>query len=90
VDLRYGELDDALMEQLMIRVLQLDQDVVRSGWKPVHDDRFAARVGPAPRSVIDGHMDVFDPRKYGNSGRPKHRHAMQILRAILNDYPTVR
>ena len=46
----------------MVRILQLDQDLVRPRGKSVNNERLAAGVGPAPWVVIDGHMDVSDAR----------------------------
>jgi len=74
----------------MVRSLQLDRDLMRSGWLAVENNRLSARIGPGPRGVIDSHMDVSDPGRHGKRGRPEHRHDMQIFRAILNHHPAMR
>ena len=74
----------------MVGSLQLDPDLMRPGWQAVENHRLSARVGPDPRGVIDSHMDVSDPGRYGQRGRPEHRHDVQIFRAILNHHPAKR
>ena len=74
----------------MVGIHQLDQDLVRPGREAVDNDRIAARVCPVPRGVIDRHMDVPDPGRNRERGRPEHRHEVQILRAILNHHPAMR
>ena len=74
----------------MVRSLQLEQNLVRPGWQAVENHRLSAGIGPDPRGIIDRHMDVSDPGRHGKRGRPKHRHDVQILRAILNHHPATR
>ncbi len=73
----------------MVRVDELDQDLVRPRGKPVHDERLAARVCPVPRRIIHGHMDVPDARRHSEGVRTEHRHDVQVLGAILDDDPSV-
>jgi len=50
----------------------------------IDDDRIAAGVCPVPNGVIDRHVDVSDPGSYGERGRSKDRHNVQVLGTILN------
>ena len=36
------------------------------------------------------HVDVSNPRRHGERGRAKHRHDVQIFRAVLNDNAAAR
>ena len=80
----------ALIKRLMVRIHQLNQDLVRSRGKTGYNDRLATRVSPMPGGAIDGHMDVADPRWYRKRGRSEYRHDMQIFSEILDHYPAKR
>jgi hypothetical protein len=58
--LRDHEADDPLVEGLVVRVDEFDQDLVRPRGKAVDYELLAARIGLAPRRIIHGHMDVPD------------------------------
>jgi hypothetical protein len=88
--LGHRELDRALIDQLMVRSLQLEQDLMRPRWQGVENHGPSAQIGPDPGGVIESHMDVPDPGRHGKRGRPKHRHNVQIFRPILNHHPAMR
>jgi hypothetical protein len=78
-----------LVEGLVVRIDELDQDFVRPRGKTFDDERLAARVCPVPRRIIHGHMDVPDARRYIEGVRAEHRHDVQVLGAILDDDQSV-
>ena len=49
----------------MVRIHQLDQDLMRPGWQAVENHRLSTRIDPDPRRVIDSQMDVSDPARHG-------------------------
>ena len=77
------ECNRALVDGLVVRVNQLDQHFVRAGWQPLQDDRGAARIRPAPRCIVDGHVNVAHARRDGQSARTKHRCNAQVLRTVF-------
>ena len=81
--------DHPFVEDLVVRVGELDQDRVRPCGKTLDDERLAARIDPVPRSIIHGHMEVPDARRYVEGVRPEHRHDPQVLGAILDDDQSV-
>jgi hypothetical protein len=60
----------ALIKRLMVRIHQLNQDLVRSRGKTVYNDRLATRVSPMPGGAIDSHVDVADPRCTASAAGP--------------------
>jgi hypothetical protein len=78
-------LDRPLINYLIAGIYELDQDLMSPGHKALDNNRIPACVCPMPRRLIDGHMDVSNPRGHGERGRPKYRHDVQILRAIPNE-----
>ena len=92
--LRFGgrnrELHRALINWMMVGIHQLDQDLVRPRRKALKNDWVSTSICPVPCGVIDCHMNVPDAGRDGKRSRPEHRHDVQILRAILNDYPAMR
>ena len=87
---RHHDLDCAVIDWLMNGIRQFDQDLVPPGREAIDDDRVAACVCPVPRGVIDRHVDVSDAGRHGKRRRPKYRHDVQILRAILNKHNATR
>ena len=71
----------------MVRVDEFDQDLMRSGGKTIDDERLAACVGPTPRRIVHGHMDVADTRRYIQGCRAEHLDDAQVLGAVLDDDP---
>ena len=82
--------DDPPFERLVVRVDELDQDLVRPRRETVDDERLAARVRPAPGRVIHGHVDVSDARRHIEGVRAEHGHDSQVLRAVLDDDASLR
>ena len=78
------KLDDALIDYPMHWIGELDQHFVRSGREALNDQRLAARVGPAPGRVVDGHVDVADARRHIESARPENLRDPKVLGAALN------
>src|ERR1035441_7795609 len=74
----------------MVSILELDKDLMRPGQQAVQNHGLSSRIHPDPRGIIDRHMDVSDPRRHGERSRPEHRCHMQVLRAILNHYTSMR
>jgi hypothetical protein len=72
-----------LIDGLMVRVDQFDQDPVRTDRKAGDDQLLAACVGPMPGRVVDGDVDVADPGRHGQRRRSEDLHDPQVLRAIL-------
>ena len=55
----------------MLRVGQLDQHLVLVRGQPDYDDCIAvAKVPPMPRQVVDGNMQMADPRRYAERLAP--------------------
>ena len=55
----------------MLRVGQLDQHLVLAKGQPDYDDCIAvAKVPPMPRQVVDGNMQMADPRRYAERLAP--------------------
>jgi len=54
----------------MVRSFQLDADLVRPGRQAVQNHRLSL-ASARPRRIIDIHMDVSDPGRDGERGRPK-------------------
>src|SRR5271169_2588715 len=79
--------DDSFVESLMVRVLELDEDLVRPRRQAVDDERLAARVRPAPVQVIHRHMNVPDARRHREGVRAEYRYDPQVLGAVLDDDP---
>ena len=77
---RHRELDRALIDWLIVGIHQLDQDLVPPGRETLDNDRIATCGCPVPGGVIDRHMDVSDPGRHGERGRPKYRHDVESLR----------
>jgi len=69
----------------MVRIDELDQDLMRPGGKAIDDERLAACVRPTPRRIVHGHMDVADTRRHRQGGRAEHLHDAQVLGAVLDD-----
>jgi hypothetical protein len=86
--LRDHEVDDPLVEGLVVRVDELDQDLVRPRRQAVDDEGLAARVSPAPGRVVHGYMNVTDTRRHIESCRTEHLHDPQVFGPVLyNDPP---
>ena len=81
---RHDKTDPALIEKLMVRGLQLKQYLMRSGREAVQRDRLPARAHPHPRKIVDAHVQMPDPRRYGNRSGAEHRNGVQIFGAILD------
>jgi hypothetical protein len=69
----------------MVGIRQFDPKFVPPRRKALKNYRIPACVCPMPQCVIDRHVNVSNPRRYGERGRPKYRHDVQILRAIPNE-----
>jgi hypothetical protein len=51
-----------------------NQHLVLARGQPDYDDCIAvAKVPPMPRQVVDGNMQMADPRRYAESAGPEHR-----------------
>jgi hypothetical protein len=79
-----------LIEQLVVRTFQLNQDPMRPGQQAVQNHGLSACIDPDPRCIVDRHVDVSDPRRNGKRGRSEHRRHVQVLRTILNHYKAMR
>src|SRR5262245_24073376 len=85
LSLRHLKLHDFLRENFVVGVRQLDQDVVAAGDSDGYDYRIVASMGPVPVGIVESHMEVPNPRRYGCRGRTEHRHDLQVLGAELKD-----
>jgi hypothetical protein len=82
---RDHEGDDALINGLVVRIHEFDQDFMRPSWKSIQDKRLAAGVYPMPWRIIHGYMNMADPRRHSERCRAEDRHDPQVLGAILDD-----
>jgi hypothetical protein len=64
---------------------QLDEHFVRARRQAHHNHGFAAGVGPMPWCIVDGNMDMPDPRRHIEGARTEDRHDAQVLSAILDE-----
>ena len=72
----------ALVDRLVVRVNKFNQHFVRTGRQTPEDERGATRVGPVPRRLVDGHMNVAHTRRDGQSTWAEHRCNAHVLRTI--------
>ena len=88
--LRNGDPYHLLINRLVVGIDQLDEDRVRPWSEAIDDDGIAAGVCPVPCGVIDRHVDMSDPGRYGKRRRSEYRHDVQVLDAILNKQHAAR
>ena len=65
--------DRAFVEGVMVRVLQFNEHIVRTGGKTHQDDWVTTRICPYPCGIVDSHMKVSDARRDRQSIWAKHR-----------------
>jgi hypothetical protein len=73
------------VENVVVRVRQLKQYLVRARRKTSDDDRISTCMHPNPRAIVKAHMKVPNPRRSGRSTGAEHWLEMNVLDAILND-----
>jgi hypothetical protein len=86
--LRDDESDDSLIDGLMVRIDELDKNLMLPCGQTIQDDRLATRVCPMPGHVVYGHMDVSDTRGHRQSSWTEHWDDVEVFCTILNNYPS--
>ncbi len=84
--LRNFEVDGRAVDDLVDRILQLDEKLVRAGGKPVDADGFSAGIEPMPGQIIDGDVKVSDAGKNAQSVGAVDRHDPHVLGAVSNNH----
>jgi hypothetical protein len=67
-----------------------DQHAMRSGRQAMDDQRLVARIQPVPGSVIDGNVQMADPRYVAEVGRAIDENDAEVFGAVLNDCQAAR
>jgi hypothetical protein len=83
--LRHCDGDGAFVEQLVVRILQPEQNLMRPRRQAIDDHRIAAGVHPYPWEIVKTYVEVPDAGMNPNGGRSEHGRQLQILRAIADN-----
>src|SRR5829696_4076948 len=71
-------------EDVVVGVDQLDLDLVLAGRQPGYVDCVVVtRIGPPPREVVDGYVQMPDAWRCAEGACPEHRYDAHILHPVL-------
>ena len=73
----------------MHRIGEIDQYAMRSWRQSLNDQRLAARIHPVPAGIIEGDVDMADPRHHAERGGTKDRNDTEVVGTVLNDRQAV-
>lgn len=73
--------NDPLVQDMVVRVDELNEHLVWSSRKTVHDERLPARVRPVPGCIVHSCVDVPDSLRHFESGRAENRRDAKVLGA---------
>jgi hypothetical protein len=74
----------------MGRIGKLDEDVVTTGWQELNYDRLTARVDPMPRRVVEGNVEMPDPRDDLEPSAPVNGDDPEVVGAVGNHDESAR
>jgi hypothetical protein len=82
---RHLEADSLAVDHPMRGISQFEQHLVRARFQADHDHRFAAGVDKMPWRVVNGDVEVADPRRDVEGAFAEHRYHAQILGPVLDE-----